>query len=73
MLSEDSPCTPLLPLGLTDSPQLSHRKEFDFHTGFIELAGEVNLAMPYHFVNSVAQGLNKKVLSYVTPSVTHLG
>jgi UDP-N-acetyl-D-glucosamine dehydrogenase len=52
---------------------LSHRKEIDFHTRFIELAGEVNLAMPYHFVNSVAQGLNKKVLSYVTLSVTHLG
>ena len=34
-------------------------KEFDFRTRFIELAGEVNLAMPYHVVSSVAQGLNK--------------
>ena len=35
-------------------------KEFDFHTRFIELAGEVNLNMPYHVVASVAQGLNKR-------------
>lgn len=35
-------------------------KEFDFHTRFIELAGEVNLNMPYHVVSSVAQGLNKR-------------
>jgi UDP-N-acetyl-D-glucosamine dehydrogenase len=35
-------------------------KEFDFHTRFIELAGEINLNMPYHVVNSVAQGLNKR-------------
>lgn len=35
-------------------------KEFDFHTRFIELAGEVNLKMPYHVVSSVAQGLNQR-------------
>jgi UDP-N-acetyl-D-glucosamine dehydrogenase len=35
-------------------------KEFDFHTRFIELAGEVNLSMPYHVVSSVAQALNKR-------------
>ena len=35
-------------------------KEFDFHTRFIELAGEVNLGMPYHVVSSVAQALNKR-------------
>jgi UDP-N-acetyl-D-glucosamine dehydrogenase len=34
-------------------------KEFDFHTRFIELAGEVNTAMPYHVVTSVASALNK--------------
>ena len=33
-------------------------KEFDFHTRFIELAGEVNLRMPYHVVSSVASALN---------------
>ena len=34
-------------------------KQYDFHTRFIELAGEVNLGMPYHVVNSVASALNK--------------
>jgi UDP-N-acetyl-D-glucosamine dehydrogenase len=33
-------------------------KEFDFHTRFIELAGEVNTAMPYHVVASVVGALN---------------
>jgi UDP-N-acetyl-D-glucosamine dehydrogenase len=35
-------------------------KEFDFHTRFIELAGEVNLSMPYHVVASVAQAMNQQ-------------
>lgn len=34
-------------------------KEFDFHTRFIELAGEINIQMPYHVVNSVAEALNQ--------------
>jgi len=40
-------------------------KEFDFRTRFIELAGEVNVAMPYHVVTSVADALNvrKKALN----------
>jgi UDP-N-acetyl-D-glucosamine dehydrogenase len=33
-------------------------KEFDFHTRFIELAGEINLAMPYHVVSTTAAALN---------------
>jgi UDP-N-acetyl-D-glucosamine dehydrogenase len=33
-------------------------KQFDFQTRFIELAGEVNSAMPYHVVAAVAGGLN---------------
>jgi UDP-N-acetyl-D-glucosamine dehydrogenase len=33
-------------------------KEFDFQTRFIELAGEINSAMPYHVVNAVVKGLN---------------
>jgi UDP-N-acetyl-D-glucosamine dehydrogenase len=35
-------------------------KEFDFHTRFIELAGEVNLQMPYHVVASVGAALNQR-------------
>src|SRR5436309_2495910 len=40
-------------------------KEFDFHTRFIELAGEINTNMPYHVLESVAKALNqhKKALN----------
>ncbi len=34
-------------------------KEYDFHTRFIELAGEINLQMPYHVVQSTATALNQ--------------
>jgi UDP-N-acetyl-D-glucosamine dehydrogenase len=35
-------------------------KEFDFSTRFIELAGEVNEAMPYHVVAAVSSALNQR-------------
>ncbi|MGA8298371.1 MAG: nucleotide sugar dehydrogenase [Terriglobales bacterium] len=35
-------------------------KEFDFHTRFIELAGEVNVAMPYHVIAATMGALNKQ-------------
>ena len=35
-------------------------KEFDFHTRFIELAGEVNLAMPYFVVENVMEALSQR-------------
>lgn len=40
-------------------------KEFDFHTRFIELAGQINTGMPYHVVSSVGEALNghKKALN----------
>jgi len=34
-------------------------KEWDFHTRFIELAGEINSAMPYNVVDAVTAALNK--------------
>src|SRR5579885_937548 len=34
-------------------------KEFDFRTRFIELAGEVNLNMPYFVIDQLADGLNR--------------
>ena len=34
-------------------------KEFDFHTRFIELAGEVNLNMPYFVVENVMEALSQ--------------
>ena len=35
-------------------------KEWDFRTRFIELAGEINVNMPYHVVASVAAALNRQ-------------
>jgi len=35
-------------------------KEFDFRTRFIELAGEVNVAMPYHVIAAVVSALNRE-------------
>jgi UDP-N-acetyl-D-glucosamine dehydrogenase len=35
-------------------------KEWDFHTRFIELAGEININMPYHVLESVARALNQQ-------------
>jgi UDP-N-acetyl-D-glucosamine dehydrogenase len=35
-------------------------KEFDFATRFIELAGEINMAMPYHVVEFIAKALNDR-------------
>src|SRR6266849_3709438 len=34
-------------------------REYDFATRFIELAGEVNTAMPYHIVDAIGTALNK--------------
>jgi len=34
-------------------------KEWDFRTRFIELAGEINVNMPYHVVESVGRALNR--------------
>jgi UDP-N-acetyl-D-glucosamine dehydrogenase len=40
-------------------------KEWDFHTRFIELAGEINASMPYRVLAAVARALNqhKKALN----------
>ncbi|HEX4005034.1 MAG TPA: nucleotide sugar dehydrogenase [Acidobacteriaceae bacterium] len=35
-------------------------KEFDFHTRFIELAGEVNLAMPYFVVENIIEAMSQR-------------
>jgi len=35
-------------------------KEWDFHTRFIELAGEINTNMPYHVLESVSRALNQQ-------------
>ncbi|HET6934821.1 MAG TPA: nucleotide sugar dehydrogenase [Candidatus Angelobacter sp.] len=48
-------------------------KEFDFHTRFIELAGEVNTAMPYHVVSAVSGALNQRKKSLNGSKVLVLG
>jgi len=47
-------CIPLDPFYLSWKA-----KEYDFHTKFIELAGEVNTAMPYHVIEAVSRALNQ--------------
>jgi UDP-N-acetyl-D-glucosamine dehydrogenase len=48
-------------------------KEYDFHTRFIELAGEVNINMPYHVLASVAKALNAHKKSVNGSKVLVLG
>lgn len=48
-------------------------KEYDFHTRFIELAGEINLNMPYHVVASTAAALNRERKSLNGAKVLILG
>ena len=48
-------------------------KEFDFHTRFIELAGEVNSAMPYFVIDQIAAGLNEHSKSLKGSKVLMLG
>jgi UDP-N-acetyl-D-glucosamine dehydrogenase len=48
-------------------------KEWDFRTRFIELAGEINIGMPYHVVASVASALNQKKKSLNGARVLMLG
>ncbi len=35
-------------------------RQWDFQTRFIELAGEINTAMPYHVVSAIASALNRR-------------
>jgi UDP-N-acetyl-D-glucosamine dehydrogenase len=48
-------------------------REYDFHTRFIELAGEINANMPYHVVQSAAAALNRKKKSLNGSKVLVLG
>jgi UDP-N-acetyl-D-glucosamine dehydrogenase len=48
-------------------------REYDFSTRFIELAGEINTAMPYHVVDSVASALNDRRKSLKGSRVLLLG
>ncbi len=48
-------------------------KEFDFQTRFIELAGEVNISMPYFVIDQLAAGLNEQCKSIKGSKVLVLG
>ena len=48
-------------------------KQFDFHTRFIELAGEVNTAMPYFVLDQIAAGLNEHQKSVKGSQILVLG
>jgi UDP-N-acetyl-D-glucosamine dehydrogenase len=48
-------------------------KEYDFRTRFIELAGEVNVNMPYHVLASIGAALNKHKKSVNGARVLVLG
>ena len=61
-------CIPVDPYYLTWKA-----REYDFSTRFIELAGEVNTAMPYHVVEAVAGALNDHRKSLKGAKVLVLG
>jgi len=48
-------------------------REFDFHTKFIELAGEVNIAMPYFVVDNIVEALSQRRKSLFGSRVLVLG
>ncbi len=48
-------------------------KQFDFRTRFIELAGEVNTAMPYFVIQQISVGLNERFKSINGSRIMVLG
>ncbi|HEY0758018.1 MAG TPA: nucleotide sugar dehydrogenase [Acidisarcina sp.] len=48
-------------------------KQYDFRTRFIELAGEVNTAMPYYVIEQTAAGLNEHCKSLKGSKILVLG
>jgi UDP-N-acetyl-D-glucosamine dehydrogenase len=48
-------------------------REYDFATRFIELAGEINTAMPYHVVSAVGDALNDRQKSLKGSRILLLG
>jgi UDP-N-acetyl-D-glucosamine dehydrogenase len=61
-------CIPIDPFYLT-----SKAREFDFPTKFIELAGEVNTAMPYYIVQRTMEALNSRKKSINGSKILLLG
>lgn len=61
-------CIPIDPFYLTWKA-----REYDFHTRFIELAGEINVEVSYHVINKVIRSLNNENKSLKDAKVLVLG
>ncbi|AGA70631.1 nucleotide sugar dehydrogenase [Desulfitobacterium dichloroeliminans LMG P-21439] len=61
-------CIPIDPFYLTWKA-----REYDFHTRFIELAGEINVEVSYHVINKVIRALNGENKSLKDAKVLILG
>lgn len=61
-------CIPIDPFYLTWKA-----REFDFHTRFIELAGEINTSMPYYVVDKTIDALNSRGKSILGARILILG
>ena len=61
-------CIPIDPFYLTWKA-----REYGLHTRFIELAGEINSAMPHWVVNKVSDALNKRELAIKNSKILILG
>ena len=61
-------CIPIDPFYLTWKA-----RQYDFHTKFIELAGEINTYMPYYVVEKIVDALNKKEKVIARSKVLILG
>ena len=61
-------CIPLDPYYLANKA-----REFDFHTRFIELAAEINEAMPYHVTSQILEALNDRGKSLNGAKILVLG
>jgi UDP-N-acetyl-D-glucosamine dehydrogenase len=61
-------CIPIDPFYLTWKA-----REYDFHTKFIELAGEINTSMPYYVVQKTIEALNENGISINGAKILVLG
>jgi UDP-N-acetyl-D-glucosamine dehydrogenase len=61
-------CIPIDPFYLTWKA-----REYDFHTKFIELAGEINISMPYYVVEKTIEALNERDKSIKSSKILVLG
>lgn len=61
-------CIPIDPFYLTWKA-----REYDFHTRFIELAGEINVEVSYHVINKIIRALNDENKSLKDAKIFVLG